>query len=167
MIETERLLLKYYTLDEAPFVYKLMNSEGWLRNIGDRKIRTEEDARKYIEINYFGAYEKFGYGPFLVSLKESGVAIGSAGLYKREDLDYPDIGFVFLPEFWHMGYAYEAANAILQYGLSQLHLNVITGITLPDNFSSIKLLKKLGLSERGKYIYKDKNGETLLLFSNE
>jgi len=167
MIETERLKLTYFTLDEAPFVFKLMNSDGWLRNIGDRKIRTIEDARNYIAVNYFGTYEKFGYGPFLVSLKETGVPIGSAGLYKRDDLDYPDIGFVFLPEFWNKGYAYEAASAILQYGLSQLHLKIITGITLPDNFSSIKLLQKLGLSERGKYIYKDKNGETLLLFSNE
>ena len=164
MIETERLQLRNYTLMDAPFVYSLMNSEGWLKNIGDRNIKTLGDAEYYIEVNYFSNYEKYGYGPYLVSLKETGMPIGSAGLFKRDDLEHPDVGFAFLPEFWHKGFAFEAADAVMQFALNNLNIKKIAGITLPNNLSSINLLKKLGLSEVGNYTFED--GENLLLFSN-
>lgn len=163
MIETERLTLREYTLGDAPFIYKLMNSEGWINNIGDRNIKTIAMAEEYLRTNYLGSYEKYGFGPYLVSLK-NGTPIGSAGLYKREGLDHPDIGFAFMPEFANQGYAYESAKAILDFVSEKLHLKTIVAITLETNLSSIKLLKKLGLVEIGTYIYG--NGEELLLFSN-
>lgn len=164
MIITENLILRFYTLKDAEFLHKLMNSEAWLRNIGDRGIKTVENAEDYITINYFSAYEKYRYGPYLVSLKESGVPIGSVGLYKRETLEHPDIGFAFLPEFWNRGFALEAADAVMKFSITGLNIKTILGITLPDNLSSIKLLKKLGLLEIGDYTTND--GEDLLLFSN-
>lgn len=164
MIETERLLLRKYTLMDAPFVYILMNTEGWLKNIGDRNIKTVEDAENYIQVNYFSMYENHGYGPYLVSLKETEKPIGSAGLYKRDDLDHPDIGFAFLPEYFNQGFAYEAASAVLNFASEELRISKVLGFTLAENSNSIKLLKKLGLSEAGIYTYKD--GEELLLFSN-
>ncbi len=163
MIETERLELREYTLKDAPFIYKLMNSEGWLKNIGDRNINSIEDAETYMQKNYISSYEKHGFGPFLVSLKETGEPIGSLGLYKRDNLEYPDVGFAFLPEFANKGYAFESAQAVMNYASETLKLQTIVGITLPENLSSIKLLKKLGLSEIGTYKYED--GEKLLLFS--
>lgn len=163
-IETERLELREYTLSDAPFIYKLMNSEGWLKNIGDRNIKNIEDAEAYMSKNYLSSYEKHGFGPFLVSLKETGEPIGSSGLYKRNNLEYPDVGFAFLSEFANKGYAYESAQAVMNYASKKLNLETIVGITLPENLSSIKLLKKLGLSEIGTYKYED--GEELLLFSN-
>jgi RimJ/RimL family protein N-acetyltransferase len=164
MIQTERLELREYTLKDAPFIFKLMNSDGWLKNIGDRNIKTIEDAEAYMQKNYLGSYEKHGFGPYLVSLKEDGTPLGSAGLYKRDNLEYPDVGFAFLPEFANKGYAFEAANAVMQFAAETLKIETIVGITIPENFSSIKLLKKLGLSEFGTYTYED--GEELLLFSN-
>lgn len=160
---TDRLLLREYTIADAPFIYKLMNSEGWLKNIGDRNIQTLADAEAYLTKNYLGSYEKNGFGPYLVSLKTDGTPIGSAGLYKRDTLDFPDIGFAFLPEFGNKGYAFEAANEVMRFAAEELGLKTIVGITLPENISSIKLLKKLGLSEIGTYTYED--GEELLLFS--
>ena len=162
-IETERLLIRQYTLNDAPFIYILMNSEGWLKNIGDRNIKTVEDAEAYLEKNYFTSYEKQGFGPYLVSLKD-GTAIGSAGFYKRQNLDHPDIGFAFLEEFTKKGYAFEAASALMKFASEQLGIKKIVGFTLPDNNSSIELLKKLKLCEVGVYKYED--GEELLLFSN-
>lgn len=164
MIETERLELREYTIKDAPFIYKLMNSEGWLKNIGDRNINSVKDAEAYMQKNYISSYEKHGYGPFLVSLKETGEPIGSSGLYQRDNLDFPDVGFAFLTEFANRGYAYESAQAVMNYASETLKLKTIVGITLPENSSSIKLLKKLGLSEIGTYKYE--NGEELLLFSN-
>lgn len=164
MIHTERLELREYTLKDAPFIYKLMNSEGWLKNIGDRNINSIKDAEAYMQKNYISSYEKHGFGPFLVSVKETGEPIGSSGLYKRDNLDFPDVGFAFLSEFANRGYAYESAQAVMNYASETLKLQTIVGITLPENSSSIKLLKKLGLSEIGTYKYE--NGEELLLFSN-
>ena len=164
MIHTERLELREYTLKDAPLIFKLMNSEGWLKNIGDRNIKSLEDAEAYMQKNYLRSYEKYGFGPYLVILKADGTPIGSAGLYKRDNLEYPDVGFAFLPEFGNKGYALEASKAVMQFASENLKLQTIVGITLPENLSSIKLLKKLGLSEVGIYTYED--GEELLLFSN-
>lgn len=164
MIETERLEIREYTLNDAPFIFKLMNSDGWLKNIGDRNIYTVADAEAYLKKNYMSSYELHGFGPFLVTLKETGEPIGSAGLYKRNNLENPDIGFAFLPEFANKGYAFESAKAVMDYAFQTLKLKKILGFTLPENTSSIKLLKKLGLSEIGTYKYE--NGEELLLFSN-
>ena len=164
MILTERLLLRKYTLMDAPFVYRLMNSKGWIKYIGDRNIKTIKDAENYIETNYFRVYEKHGFGPNLVSLKETGKPIGSAGLYKRDDLDHPDIGYAFLSEYYNRGYAFEAASAVLKFASEELNISKVLGFTLEENSNSIKLLKKLGLSEAGIYTYED--GEELLLFSN-
>ncbi len=163
MLQTERLELREYTLKDAPFIFTLMNSEGWLKNIGDRDIKTIADAEAYIQKNYLGSYEKNGFGPYLVSLKTDGTPIGSAGLYKRDTLEFPDVGFAFLPEFANNGYAFEAANEVMRFASEDLNLKTIVGITLPENTSSIKLLKKLGLSEIGFHTYQD--GEKLLLFS--
>lgn len=162
-IETERLLLREYNLNDVPFIFKLMNSEGWLKNIGDRNIKTLEDAEAYLQKNYLSSYEKHGFGPYLVTLKEDGTPIGSSGLYKRDNLDFPDVGFAFLSEFANKGYAYESAKAVMNYAAEKLKLQTIVGITLPENSASIKLLKKLGLAEIGTYKYED--GEELLLFS--
>jgi RimJ/RimL family protein N-acetyltransferase len=164
MIQTERLELREYTLKDAPFIFKLMNSDGWLKNIGDRNIKTIEDAEAYMQKNYLSSYEKHGFGPYLVSLKEEGTPIGSSGLYKRDNLDFPDVGFAFLPEFGNKGYAFESAQAVMKYAAEKLKLQTVVGITLPENTSSVKLLKKLGLSEIGTYKYED--GEELLLFSH-
>ncbi|SRX55646.1 GNAT family N-acetyltransferase [Aequorivita sp. CIP111184] len=164
MFQTERLELREYTLKDAPFIFELMNSEGWLKNIGDRNINSIEDAENYMLKNYISSYEKHGFGPYLVSIKEDGTTIGSAGLYKRENLNFPDVGFAFLAEFGKKGYAFEAAKAVLQFAAENLKIQTIVGIVLPENISSIKLLKKLGLMEIGTYKYED--GEELLLFSN-
>lgn len=163
MLYTERLQLRKYEIADAPFIFKLMNSEGWLKNIGDRNIKSVADARAYLEKNYLPMYSKYGFGPFLVSLQD-GTPVGSAGLYKRDSLEHPDIGFAFLPEFANKGYAFEAASTVMEFAKDTLQLQTIVGITLETNQPSIKLLKKLGLSEIGTFTYED--GEELLLFSN-
>lgn len=161
-IETDRLIIRKYTSEDAPFIFKLMNSEGWLKNIGNRNINSLADAEHYLLDKYMPSYDKHGFGPYLVTLK-NGEEIGSTGIYQREDLDFPDIGFAFLPEYFHKGYAFEAANAVMQYASTHLEIHKLVGFTLPNNTSSIRLLKKLGLSEIGTYFYGD---EKLLLFSN-
>lgn len=145
VLETERLILRRLSIEDAAFILKLVNEPSWLRFIGDRGVRTIDDARDYILKGPVDSYRRSGFGFYLTELKERAVPIGICGLVKRESLKDVDIGFAFLPEFWGKGYAFEAASAVMAYGKSAFGLNRIVAITTPDNHNSIKVLEKLGL----------------------
>lgn len=164
VLETPRLELKMIHTNDAPFYVELFNSKGWLLNIGDRNIKSNEDAEAYIEKNYLPEYEKNGYGSYTVHLKETGETIGACGLYKREVLEDPDIGFAFLDQHQGKGFGYESARAVIEYAFKILKINTILGCTLPTNTPSIKLLQKLGLKEIGTVRLGEKE-EELTLFS--
>src|SRR5690349_12434898 len=111
-IETARLCLRELTPDDGEFILRLLNEPSFIQNIGDRGVRTIEDARAYIVNGPIASYQKYGFGLLLVELKESGESIGICGLLKRDVLEDPDIGYALLPEFWSRGYAYESATAL-------------------------------------------------------
>ncbi|MDQ3800246.1 MAG: GNAT family N-acetyltransferase [Acidobacteriota bacterium] len=145
IIETERLLLREITGDDAEFILELLNEPGWIRNIGDRGVRTIDGARAYIADRLSASYERFGFGLYLVELKESGAPAGLCGLVKRDSLEDVDIGFAFLERFWSKGYAFESASAVMDYAQSVLGLKRIAAIVSPGNQGSIKVLEKIGL----------------------
>lgn len=145
VLETDRLTLREFVLDDAAFLLALVNSPGWLKFIGDRGVRTLEDAKKYITERLVSSYRSFGFGFYVVTRKDEDVPMGMCGLVKRDTLDDVDIGFAFLPEYFGKGYAHEAASAVLKYGVSKFGLKRIVAITNLDNTSSIKLLEKIGL----------------------
>lgn len=144
MIETDRLILRPFTPDDAAFVYALYNEPSFLRFIGDRGVHSVEAARAYIESGPLASYERNGFGLYVVERKAGGAAIGVCGLLKRDMLDAPDVGFAFLPAFWSQGYGFESASAVLAFARSTLGLRRILAITSPDNAASIALLGKLG-----------------------
>ena len=145
ILETDRLILRQFTTDDAEFILELVNEPSFIQNIGDRGIRTLEDARSYILRVAVASYEKNGFGLYLVRLKESGQAIGMCGLIKRDGLEDVDIGYAFLPKFWSKGYALEAALAVRDYGRDVIGLKRLVAITDPENQGSIRLLEKIGL----------------------
>ncbi len=144
VIETERLILRKLTLEDAEFILKLVNEPSWLKFIGDRGVRNVEDARGYMLKGPMAMYERLGFGLYLTALKDGGVPIGLCGLIKRDTLPDVDIGFAFFPEFWGRGYAAEAANAVLEEGWSRFGLKRIVAITSPRNARSIKALENIG-----------------------
>ncbi len=145
IIETDRLFLRKLTMEDAKFMLDLLNQPSFIQFIGDRKVRTLEDARAYILNGAVKSYELHGFGLYLTALKDSGVPIGICGLVKRDALPDADIGFAFLPLFWLQGYAFESASAVMNYGKNVLGLPRIVGITSPDNIGSIRVLEKIGL----------------------
>ena len=145
IIETERLSLRQINEGDADFILELLNEPGWIKNIGDRGVRTADDARRYILNNLAASYPKFGFGLYLVELKESGASIGMCGLIKRDSLEDADIGFAFLERFWSKGYAFESASAVMNYAQNALGLKRVLAIVSPDNQGSIKVLEKLNL----------------------
>lgn len=142
---TERLVLRRFTIDDAEFILDLVNDESFIRYIGDRGVRTLDNARAYLVNGPMAMYERFGFGLYLVALKDTLVPIGMCGLLKRDALEDVDVGFAFLPRYRSRGYAFEAASAAMEHGRDVLGIDRIVAITSPDNETSIKLLLKLGL----------------------
>jgi ribosomal-protein-alanine N-acetyltransferase len=97
ILQTRRLTLSEATLSDIPLIFKLLNSPNWLEFIGDRNIRTLEDAEKYIQNSLIKSYRENGFGLWKVELKSDKTPIGLCGLLKREMLDFPDLGFAILP----------------------------------------------------------------------
>jgi len=145
VLETDRLVLRLISTDDAEFFLRLLNEPSFLRFIGDKKVRSLEDAHNYILNGPLQSYQRFGFGLYLVELKTTSVPIGICGLLKRDTLDDVDIGFAFLPEFWARGYGFESARALMAHERDAKGLKRILAITSPDNVGSVALLEKLGL----------------------
>ena len=145
-IETERLLLTELTDDDAGFILGLVNEPSFLRYIGDRGVRTLDDARRYIRQGPAACYEKYGYGLLRMGLKPGGTPIGMCGVLRRDTLPDPDLGFSMLPPWWSKGYAYEAAAAVMRHARESAGVGRVLAITNVDNEPSIRLLGKLGFN---------------------
>ena len=142
--ETARLLLRPLTADDSAFIVALLNDPDWLRFIGDRKIRSREDAARYIADGPQAMRARHGFALDAVVRKADGATMGLCGLIKRDSLDDVDLGFAFLPAYRGDGYAREAAQATLDRGERAYDLARIAAITSPDNARSIRLLESLG-----------------------
>ncbi len=145
VLETDRLVLRRLTLNDAPFIVELLTDPSFLKYIGDRGVRDQQSARRYLLQGPIASYEKHGFGLYLVFVKESGDPVGICGLLKRDTLPDADVGFAFLPAHWRKGYAAESAAAVLLHGRRAFGLKRIVAITSPDNVASIGVLEKLGL----------------------
>ena len=145
VLETERLVLRKLSSDDAEFILGLLNQPSFIKNIGDKGVRTNADAVRYIQNGPVASYERFGFGLYLVELKGSDTPIGICGLLQRESLPDVDVGFAFLPKFWSKGYAVESTSGVMDYGRNVLGIGRIVAITAPDNYGSIKVLEKIGL----------------------
>lgn len=166
VFETERLHLRRLAVDDAAFIFELVNDPSWLRFIGDRNVRNLEDAKNYILKGPVASYAKHGFGLWLVELKADGTPLGICGLLQRDTLPDVDIGFALLPQFCGQGYAVEAGLATMAYGRTTVGLKRIVAITSPDNESSIRILDKLGLRFE-RMIRPNPNDRELKMFASE
>ena len=156
--ETQRLHLRPLNTNDTSFIIELLNTNGWKEFIGERNINNHDDALKYIE----NILAHSGYYNHIVELKSSGKPIGIITLLNRDNQEFPDIGFAFLPQYEGQGYAFEASRFYLDILIKVKVYAKIIGVTKTDNIKSIKLLTKLGL----KYEYDNiENGTLLSVYS--
>ncbi|AWF83519.1 GNAT family N-acetyltransferase [Microbulbifer sp. A4B17] len=159
-LETANLIIQELNEDrDARLMLALLNDSDFLQNIGDRGVRSEDDARNYLLNGPIAMYRTHGFGMYKVSMK-NGTAIGICGLVKRAGLDGVDIGFALLPDFRGLGFALESAQAVMEYAKNELGLQRILAITQPENTPSIRLLEKLGLNRESNVVLP---GETEVL----
>lgn len=152
--------------DDAEFIVELLNDSSFLRFIGDKGVRTIEDARRYILTGPMDSYERHGFGLWLVELKSSKTPIGMCGLLKRDILSDVDIGFAFLPPYRSKGYAFESAAAVMDYGRNVLGLRRIVAITDEENTGSIRVLEKIGMTFERMIRLSEDDAEIRLLASD-
>ncbi|MCI0434369.1 MAG: GNAT family N-acetyltransferase [Gemmatimonadetes bacterium] len=162
-LETDRLILREFVLDDAPFILDLLNQPSFLRFIGDKGVRTLEDAREYLRAGPLQSYAANGFGLYMVIEKALAEPIGMCGLLRREGLDAPDIGFAFLPGHESRGYATESARAVLRHAKYGLSIDRVAAVTSLDNDASIRVLEKLGFAF-DRLVRLTPDGEELRLF---
>jgi RimJ/RimL family protein N-acetyltransferase len=165
-IQTERLQLRNLAVSDAPFILQLLNEPSFLHYIGDKGVRTIDDAKQYILNGPIASYKEHGFGLYIVELKTGPTPIGMCGLIKRTELPEPDIGFAFMPDYWSRGFAFESALAVINYAVDVLQLKRILAITSPDNEPSAKLLTKLGLEYQCMYCLSEDRPEVKLFEKN-
>lgn len=162
VLTTERLILSELSFDDAEFIHGLVNEPSWLQYIGDRGVRTLDDARDYLRDGPMAMYARYGYGLWRVARRDDGAVIGICGLLKRDTLPDADIGFAFLPAYRGYGYAHEAAAATLAYGYGPARLPRILAIVSDANASSIRLLERIGFTYERRLTEAPYDGKTLL-----
>ena len=154
--KTNRLTLRELQLADAAFALRLYNEPSFLQHIGDKGVRTLADAEKNLQQGAISSYAQHGYGMWLVE-NQQGQAIGLCGLIKRDFLAETDLGYAYLPQYFGVGYAYEAASAVLAYAAAQTELKTLVAIVSPANLASKALLQKLGFVQHGQVLVPDKN----------
>jgi RimJ/RimL family protein N-acetyltransferase len=146
ILETDRLIIREIETSDAEFILDLLNQPSFIKYIGDRNVRTLDDAKNFLETRYRKSYQDNGFGLYLVELQEDNTPLGISGFVKRDNFQYADIGFAFLPQFEGKGFAFESAAAMMKYGREILQFKEVLAITTQDNESSGKLLTKLGFN---------------------
>ncbi|WP_319531735.1 GNAT family N-acetyltransferase [uncultured Cohaesibacter sp.] len=167
---TNRLILRRIKVCDAGVLLRLLNDPSYLDAIGDREVRTLEEAKDYCVTILQRFYLEHGYGLYVVECAQTesngpqaGAVIGLCGLVKREELDAPDLGYAYLPAYWGRGYGEEAARAVMFHARRELGLAKIFGIVRARNIASIGLLEKLVFVPAGDYP-EAPSEEPLLLF---
>ncbi|MET3132502.1 RimJ/RimL family protein N-acetyltransferase [Oxalobacteraceae bacterium GrIS 1.11] len=145
ILETARLVLRTIDADDAAFYLALVNQPTFLRHIGDKGVRTLEQARAAIVQGPQAMQARHGFSLYLVERKDDLAALGICGLIKRDSLPDVDIGYAIAAQYQGCGYAYEAAVGVLAYAELSLGLPRLLGVAAPDNLQSNRLLLKLGL----------------------
>ncbi|MEK7830054.1 MAG: GNAT family N-acetyltransferase [Acidobacteriota bacterium] len=163
-LETERLRLRRLSVEDAGFILRLLNDPAFILNIGDKGVRTLNDACSYIVNGPIASYQKFGFGLWLVETKDSAEPVGICGLLKRDTLEDIDIGYALLPEFSGKGYAVESASGVMDYAKT-LGFSRVVAIVNPDNEPSIRVLEKIGF-EFERMIRMSEDAAELRLFAS-
>jgi RimJ/RimL family protein N-acetyltransferase len=142
--ETARLVVRTAMPEDAAFYHALVNDPAFIEHIGDKGIRTLDEARAALLTGPIAMQEERGHSLYVVELKGHGSPIGMCGLIKRDTLDCIDIGYAYLPDWRGQGYAYEAAQAVLAHAPT-LGIERLLAIASPGNVASNGLLRKLGM----------------------
>jgi RimJ/RimL family protein N-acetyltransferase len=163
-IETERLVLRPFTADDAAAWLPLISLPEIVRYTGDTPVRSVEEARELLCSRPLRDYALYGFGRLAVIEKASGRLVGFCGFKYVVELGEIDIGYRFLPDCWGKGYATESAGALMREGRRTHDIRRVVGTVHPDNPASGRVLEKLGLRFE-RLLEPDEQGVRFLLYA--
>ena len=146
VIDTGRLILRRFTLDDLQAFYQLCSRPEIIRYAQSTPLASLEEARAMMHAAPFHDYATYGYGRFACMWKESGEVIGFSGLKYVPEIGDTELGYRFLPEFWGLGLATEAGRASIEFARSDLDLVRLVAMVHPDNVASANVVTKLGFA---------------------
>ena len=164
IFKTKRLQLREASIQDAPFIMKLVSEPAWHENISTNSINTLEKASEYIEQKMMAMYKDFGFGLWVIEKLEDSTPVGICGLLQRETLPGIDIGYALLEKYWGNGYAFEATNGCLDYAKNKLNADKVLAITKKENLRSVNLLEKTGFKYESDFSHPGTT-EKLALYS--
>ncbi|KGL58918.1 GNAT family N-acetyltransferase [Polaribacter sp. Hel1_85] len=154
-LESERLIIRDFTLKDASFYFELFNDPDWKKFISDKNLKSVDETEAYLRKMQIENSKLGGLGFFTVILKETNKAIGTSTALQREKLKFIDIGYGFLPRYRGKGFATEATKLIIAYVRKKFQQEKVLAFTMPENVNSQKLLKKLDFQFKGYQVIFD------------
>ncbi|MCG7343391.1 GNAT family N-acetyltransferase [Sporosarcina sp. ACRSL] len=149
IIETERLLLRKVTTEDADDLLAYLSDEDVVKHMGLAPFQTLEDA--WDEINWYNAIFEEGTGiRWGITLKDVGTIIGSCGFLNMAAKHHrAEVGFELSKDYWGKGIASEALEAVIAFGFRHYQLERIEALIEPANLPSQKLVEKRGFLKEG------------------
>ena len=147
-LETERLLLRQWRLEDFETYEKMCADEVIMRYIGGKTFNRIEAWRHMAY--HIGHWELLGYGHFAVEEKASGKFAGRIGFLNPAGWPGFEIGWTLAREFWGKGYAIEGARRALAYAFKELDQSHVISLIHPENKASIRVAEKLGEKVEGQ-----------------
>ena len=161
IIETERLILREYTLEDLEELFKILSDPITMSHYP--KPYDLEGCKKWI--NWcMKSYEMYGYGLWAMILKENNKFIGDCGL-SMQNIDgviCPEIGYHIDKDYWRCGYGKEAANAVKEWSFKNTSFNTLYSYMTKDNIASYKTAMSIGMTKVKEYTDGE---EELLVYS--
>lgn len=155
-LETPRLNLLVFSEQDTEGFFKMNNNSKVLLFTGDQAFKNKAAAKLFIQS--YDHYQKYGYGRWTIRRKSDNAYLGFCGLKYHETTKEIDLGYRLDHEYWGNGYATEAAQACLDYGLNILNLTKIIGRAQAENKASIKVLEKIGMHFFKEFDFEGKLG---------
>ena len=150
IIETNRLILREYTLDDFDNLYEIVSDPETMRHYP--KPFDEERTRDWIEWNLEN-YKNYGFGLWVVTLKETGEFIGDCGI-SIQNIDgelLPEIGYHIHKKYWRRGFGSEAARAVRDWAFENTDYNCIYSYMKYTNVGSYSTAIANGMRKVKEY----------------
>jgi ribosomal-protein-alanine N-acetyltransferase len=144
VLQSERLLFREFTHDDAPLIYSLNIHPEVVRYVHELPVTDLASAEENLA-RVLSQYRQYGYGRWALFTKDQNEFIGWCGLKFRPERNETDLGYRLIPTYWGKGYATEASLATIAYGFNTLQLPTITAMAHTENKASLHVLEKIGM----------------------
>lgn len=151
ILETERLHLREMTQNDYSALCKILQDEEVM--YAYEHAFSDDEVRQWLDKN-LARYKQYGFGLWAVVLKETGEMIGQCGLTMQDCFDGQvlEVGYLFQKDYWHKGYATEAAIACKNYAFDTLHIKEVYSIIRNNNFPSQKVAERNSMTVCGEIV---------------